>query len=120
MPRMDSGLAWRAGTTAAALGLLWVIAWFAPTAAAMVSVWARSDTFMHGFLIAPISVWLIYRLRGELAALAPRPDYRMLLPAAVAGFAWLLGEVAAVNALSQFAFVALLVIAVPMFLGLQV
>ncbi len=39
---------------------------------------------------------------------------------AAAGFAWLLGEVGAVNAVSQFAFVAMLVLAVPAILGIEI
>ncbi|MBK9704134.1 MAG: archaeosortase/exosortase family protein [Betaproteobacteria bacterium] len=39
---------------------------------------------------------------------------------AVAGFGWLLGELAEVNALRQFAFVVLMILAVPAIAGLDV
>ena len=116
-PKQKDGLAWRAGIIALALALAWLIGCFVSTATAMVGIWARSETFMHGFLIAPISAWLIWRLRSRLKLIVPRPGYWALLPIAAAGMLWLVGELAAVNALSQFAFVAMLVLAVPMTLG---
>lgn len=110
-------LTWRAGVVAVSIALAWIVACFASTATVMVGIWARSETFMHGFLIAPISVWLIWRLRDHLKLIVPRPAYWTLLPIVCAGMAWLVGELAGVNALSQFAFVAMLVLAVPMTLG---
>lgn len=110
-------LTWRAGIVAVMIALAWILVCFASTAIAMVGIWARSETFMHGFLIAPISAWLIWRLRDQLKMIDPRPDYWTLLPIAGAGMAWLAGELASVNALSQFAFVAMLVLTVPMTLG---
>jgi exosortase A len=116
-PKQQAGLTWHAGIVALALALAGLIGGFVSTATAMVGIWARSETFMHGFLIAPISAWLIWRLRGQLSQIVPRPSYWALLPLVAAGAAWLVGELAAVNALSQFAFVAMLVLAVPMTLG---
>ena len=34
---------------------------FHETFQSMVSIWWRSETFAHGFLIFPISIWLIWR-----------------------------------------------------------
>lgn len=118
--RPGTGLTWRAGIAALVFALAWLIGWFATTATAMVGVWARSETFMHGFLIAPISAWLIWRLRHQLKLIVPRPGYWALLPIFVAGILWLIGQLSAVNALSQFAFVAMLVMAVPLVLGWSV
>lgn len=83
----------------------------------MVATWVRSNTFAHGFFIAPLSLWLIWRARAELARFPPRPSWWALAPMAVAGFGWLLGELGTVNALSQIAFVTLIVFAVPAVLG---
>lgn len=90
------------------------------TALAMAGIWARSDTFAHGFLVPPIALWLIWRQRGILARLTPRPAPVLLLPFLGAGLVWLLGELAEVNAVTQFALVAQLVLAVPVVLGLAV
>ncbi|HEY8711130.1 MAG TPA: exosortase A [Burkholderiaceae bacterium] len=90
------------------------------TAAAMVAIWARSQTFAHAFLVPPIVSWLIWRKRAELAALRPRPCAWMLLPMIGVAFVWLLGDLGSVNSATQFAMTALLVLAVPAVLGLQV
>ena len=41
-----------------------VLVGYAETATAMVSIWARSETFAHAFLVPPIALWLIWRQRG--------------------------------------------------------
>lgn len=105
--------------TLAALALVEVglIALHFDTVAAMVEIWWRSGTFNHAFLVPPISLWLVWRKRGELAGLVPRPAPRWLLPFALAAFVWLLGALTAVNAATQFALVAMLVLAVPLLIG---
>src|SRR4051812_11967507 len=65
-----------------------VLVAYAPTAAAMVSIWSRSETFAHAFLVPPIVVWLIWRQRGALAESEPRPCAWILLPMAAMAFAW--------------------------------
>ncbi len=87
------------------------------TAAGMVGIWMRSETFMHAFLVPPISAWLLWRDRERLAAVTPRANAWMLLPMAAIAVLWLLGELAAVNAITQLTFVAMLVLAVPAVLG---
>lgn len=109
---------WR-GTLAALLALLaGTLLLYRETALAMVAVWARSDTFAHGFLVPPIVLWLIWRKRVELAAASPRPAPWLLLPLAAAALLWLLGDLAAVSAASQLALVAMLVLAATAVLGL--
>ena len=111
---------WR--TALPAVLLLWaaVLLLYRDTASVMVGIWHRSDTFAHGFLVLPISIWLVWRRRDQLAQLTPRPQPWMLLPMAAVAAVWLLADLASVNAAAQFALVALLVLAVPAVLGLQV
>ncbi len=110
---------WRRSVIAWLLLVLAILALYWDTGAAMVSIWHRSETFAHAFLVPPISLWLAWRQRQRLAMLVPRPAPWVLLPMALAGFAWLLGELVAVNAVTQFALVALLVLSVPAVLGLD-
>ena len=93
---------------------------FRDTAAAMVTIWNRSDTFAHAFLVPPIVVWLVWRRRATLATLQPRPAPWVLLPMVAVCGLWLLGELAGVNAATQFALVALLVLSVPAVFGWEV
>jgi exosortase A len=90
---------------------------FRDTAAAMVDIWWRSETFTHCFLVPPISLWLVWRRRHRLAQLPSRPVPWLLLFIAGACALWLLGELASVNAATQLALVALIVLAVPAVYG---
>ena len=87
------------------------------TGLAMVEIWDRSETFAHAFVVPPITLWLIWRKRAELALLTPRAAPVFLLP--MAGFAllWLIGDLAIVNAAMQFGLTGMLVLLVPTVLG---
>ena len=111
---------WRQVLPALLLVLAAVLVAYRDTAAAMVSIWWRSETFAHAFLVPPIVLWLIWRQRHVLAALRPQPCAWMLLPMAAIAFTWLLGDLAAVNTVTQLAMTALLVFSVPALLGLPV
>jgi exosortase A len=91
-----------AATLLATLLLFW------PTAWSMVQIWERSETFAHGYLILPISLWLVWRKRAALALVTPRSDWRGLLLLALLGFGWMLARVADVQVVQQLAFVAML------------
>lgn len=108
---------WRWTAPCVVLVLLAILAIYRSTAAAMVEIWLRSETFAHGFLVPPIAAWLVWRQRASLARLSPRPCAWLLLPLALCGLAWLLGELAAVGVVTQYAMVAMLVLAVPAIIG---
>lgn len=108
---------WRRPALALAALMLGIVALYFQTAQLMVGVWSRSDTFAHAFLVPPISAWLVWRNRDRLTTLVPRPALAWLLPLGLGGLAWLVGDVAGVNALSQFALVFMLVVSVPLMLG---
>ncbi|HQS80857.1 MAG TPA: exosortase A [Thiobacillus sp.] len=90
---------------------------FWPTFYSMVEIWERSETFTHGYLIFPISAWLLWRQRHELAQVQPRPDLRGLILLAAAGAGWLLADAGSVNVVAQYAFIAMLIAAVWTLLG---
>lgn len=97
--------------------LLLLAALFWPTVFSMIEVWDRSETFTHGYLILPISVWLIWRQREVLAQVQPRPDLRGLILLALAGAGWLLADAGSVNVVAQYAFIAMLIATVWTLLG---
>jgi hypothetical protein len=69
--------------TAMILGIYW------QTVESIVAIWWRSETFAHGFLILPITLFLIWNRRGEVARLTPTRDSLGLLLLAGAGLLWL-------------------------------
>ena len=66
---------WRVVTALVMSAILWLLAWYWDTAYSMVATWIRAETFAHGFLIVPISAWLIWDRRHTVAALGPRPNF---------------------------------------------
>lgn len=111
---------WRRSLPPLLLLLLALLLIYRDTVTAMVLIWSRSDTFAHAFLVLPISLWLIWRQRQTLALHAPEPAAWILPALAAVGLAWLLGELVAVNSVTQLALTAMLVLAVPALLGLRV
>jgi len=99
--------------------LLAVLAIYADTARSIVAIWDSSETFAHGYVILPISLWLIWRRRTELARIAPQPCWPALLLLAVVGFGWLLADVGGVQVVRQYAFVAMLLLTVLVVAGLR-
>ncbi|MFZ2387902.1 MAG: exosortase A, partial [Polaromonas sp.] len=111
---------WRQAFPPLILLLVWTLFLYRDTAIAMVTIWERSETFTHGFLVPPIVFWLIWRQRKVIAVQPLQAALWPLLPVASAALVWLLGELTAVNAVTQLAFVALLVLTVPAVMGVSV
>lgn len=114
LPRRQS----RTVLPALILAIVAILLLYRETAMAMVAIWARSDTFAHAFLVPPISLWLIWRVRHSLPPLAARPSVLAIVMLAATGLIWLLGELAAVDVLAQFALVSMLILAVPAIAGM--
>lgn len=90
---------------------------YAGTARSIVAIWQRSDTYAHGFVVLPISVWLIWRRRAQLLALAPRPCWPALGALLACGTAWLLAGYGDVQIARQYAFAAMLPLSALALLG---
>ncbi|MBK7792234.1 MAG: archaeosortase/exosortase family protein [Betaproteobacteria bacterium] len=58
---------------ATAVAMLLVVAIHWPTATTMASIWARSDTFAHGFVVIPLSAWLAWRERSKWRRVGKMP-----------------------------------------------
>ena len=107
--------AWLAITAVVAL----LLAYYA-TSASTVAIWSRSETFAHGYLIFPISAYLIWSRRKHIAQLAPAPDWRGLVLLAVLGLGWLAADLARVLVVQQLALVAMIPALVFTLLGWRV
>jgi exosortase A len=107
----------RAGIAALAVALLAPILLFYGTAASMVGIWNSSETFAHGYVILPVSLWLIWRQRAWFARIPARPWWPGLVLMAGAGAAWLAGRMGDVGVVMQYAFVAMMPLAALTLLG---
>ncbi|WP_027994486.1 exosortase A [Simplicispira psychrophila] len=118
--RFQLPLVWRKPLAVLVLLLAVILVAYWKSAWGMVTIWARSDTYAHGFVVPFIALWLVWRQRAVLATLLPRPGpLAWLLMAGAAGL-WLAGELVAVNAATQWALTMLIVLSVPAVLGWQV
>ena len=110
-------LGWRRAATLAVLASLLTLGLFWPTAWSMVETWSRSETFTHGFLVLPITLWLVWHRRRHLAAVVPAFSWLGFGTVLLAGFAWLAGYVADALVVAQFGLVGMIVGAVWAILG---
>lgn len=116
LPRLARPVQAPAGL-ALAVALLAIFAIYAETVRSIVSVWNSSETFAHGYIILPISLWLIWHRRETLRGIATTPYWPALLLLAACGFVWLLAELSDVQVVRQYAFVTMLLLSVPLVLG---
>jgi exosortase A len=105
---------------AAAAVVLGLLAAFWPTAASIESIWRRTETFAHGYVVIPIVLWLVWRKRYALATLPVKPFWPALVIVAGAGFAWMAGNLAGVLGLEHFALYFMLAGALVAVLGLPI
>jgi exosortase A len=104
---------------AIAVAMLAPFFFYFATAQSIVAIWNSSETFAHGYIIAPISLWLIWQRRETIARMPVRPYWPALAVLAACGFAWLLAALADVQVVKQYAFVAMLPISAMLILGLR-
>jgi exosortase A len=97
-----------------------IIIFYHATIWSMIVLWWRSETFAHGFVIVPISAWLIWRQRERLASLPLRPSPVAFLLLAALGAAWLLAQAANVQVVMQYAVIGMIPVAILALLGRQV
>lgn len=111
-PAIDAGWAGMrtARLTFAAIAAA-ILLLFHVTPAGLVATWASSSSFHQGFVVAPISLWLIARSAARLGAPAEAPRLWTPALALLAGalFLWLMGRAASVNLVEEAAFVSLLI-----------
>jgi exosortase A len=107
-------------TLAIVLAVLAPFVIYAGTARSIVAIWNSSETFAHGYVILPISLWLIWKRRDVLSHMAPTPYWPALISLAVCGFGWLLAEMGDVQVVRQYAFAAMLPLTVVAVCGLRI
>ncbi|MCC7486314.1 MAG: exosortase A [Burkholderiales bacterium] len=103
-----------------AASLLWLLAWYGETTAAIVALWGSSDTYAHGYLIVPIVAWLVWQRRAELAALELRANLAVVPLLALPGAAWLVAGAANVGVVQQYSLALMIPLTVWAVLGTRV
>ena len=96
-----------------------ILALYWSTVASMVAIWWRSDTFTHGFVIVPISLWLALRRRDALAQIDAQPWWPGLVGVVGAGALWLVSSAADVSVDKQLAVVVMIQAAIVTVIGIR-
>ncbi len=111
---------WRYFLPGIVVYLLLFTALFYETLGSMVSIWLRSETFTHAFLILPISIWLVWEKREHLKYERPQFSWLGMLALGGSGFLWLFGYLVDALVVQQFAWVAAFISGVWAILGNRV
>jgi len=90
------------------------------TARSVVEIWDSSETFAHGYVILPITLWLVWRKRAALAQVRPQPFWPAMVLLLACGFGWLLAQLGDVQVVRQYTFAAMIPLSVVAVLGLNV
>ncbi len=99
---------WPAALAALCAGLVGLVALFWPAAAKAVEVWSTTSAYNHLFLVAPISLYVIWERRRTLARLAPAPALAAVAALPIFALPWLAGALAEIYEVQQFALVGMI------------
>jgi exosortase A len=105
---------------ATGLAVLGVLGLYWETAASIVAIWWKNQTFAHGFVVIPICLWLVWRRRDELARTRAKPWWPGLIAVFLCGALWFVMSAANVLGLKQFALAFMIQASVVAVLGLRV
>jgi exosortase A len=100
-PRAPVVDGWRVALACTALGWVATLVLMGSAAASMVTIWSRSETYNHGFLIVPAALYLAWEQKAVLARLTPRPAPLAILGILIGSFAWFAGDVTNVSLLGH-------------------
>ena len=100
---------WRTTLIALPLAMGGVLLLYWQTYISIVSIWWRSETYAHGFLVVPISAWLVWNKRHKLAQLEPKPALSMLWVIGALGAAWLIALSVEIVIVQQLCVVGILI-----------
>jgi len=111
---------WKQRLLILSAAVIFLLLVFYSTAESMVQIWLRSETFTHGFLILPISLYLIWENKKQLSVIEPTSQLLALPLIALVTFGWLMASLVDVLVVQQWAFVTILLLVVLLILGWSV
>jgi exosortase A len=99
---------WRAPLITLAATLAAILVLFAHDARGMASQWWNSSTYQHCLFILPITAWLLWQRRHEVAEITPGAWLPGLILVALAAFGWLIGEAGGASLIRHAALIAMI------------
>ena len=113
LPLRHPAMPWLAAGTAI-IALLLVLL---PSAIGIVGTWNSSQSYTHGYLVLPISAWLLWRGRASYASADLKPWWPALILLALAGALWFVGYLTNIKSFRDLALVASIPLTLIMVLG---
>ncbi|MFV0624569.1 exosortase A [Sphingomonas sp. ac-8] len=108
---------WRRALGSLALAWAALLLLFRRDVAHLLDIWWNSTTYSHCLFVPPILAWLVWQRRAELLQLTPQSWWPGVLPVAMGGALWLVGDAAAVALFRHAGLVTMLAGAVVALLG---
>lgn len=100
---------WRYAGAAFLMAYLGIMLLMLPTVESFVRIWSGGQTYNHGFVIMPISLWLVWKKRRELAKVIPEPVALPLVLVLLSSALWLVARLSGILIIEQIAFVGMLI-----------
>lgn len=97
--------------------LLIVPVLFYSTTTSMIEVWLVNETFTHGFLIFPISIWLIWQKRQTIVLLLPKAEVKVFAVLVPVLILWAIANTVDIQVVQQLAMITLIPTLVWLILG---
>lgn len=110
---------WRQARIILPLLLASVLLLYADSVLSMVNIWMRSDTYTHGIVILPISIYLIWLKRKQLSAVPLMPNRLILISIIMLSIIWLVAAVMNIVVLEHFSLVLILIASIICFVGID-
>ncbi|HFD11984.1 MAG TPA: exosortase A [Crenotrichaceae bacterium] len=98
--------------------LLSIIYW--QTLFSMVSTWWHIGTYTHGFVIFPVSLWIIWLLKDSIIRSAPEPTPKAIIALFILSLIWLIANLGGLIGIQQFAFISLILLFTWTLLGKEI
>ena len=105
----------------AALAVVLIIAsvLYFDTFRSMVAIWLRSDTFLHGIIIFPISFYLVWRKWPHLKSISPKPFIPGIFLLLGVSIAWFVADAIGIQVGKQLAAIAIIPSAILTVMGVS-
>jgi len=100
--------------------ILIVPALFYQTTFAMAEVWWINETFTHGFLVIPATLWLIWGRKAHLSKLYPSPEPLALIITFLISCLWLISALVDVKVVMQLSMISIVLTLIWAILGRKI
>lgn len=100
---------WKKALLSCSLVLTVITAVFYQTLWSMIDTWWNYGTYTHGFVIFPISIYLLWQRKGELSQITPTFSWLGVVAILLSSTLWLVASLVGVILFMQVAFISMVI-----------